>query len=73
MGVADYAKALNLSVEQFFHWSYSRAGHIYPKEPQPDQAFEQYRFWGKLPKYVTSQMRSLKLAETFRRIRAKYP
>jgi len=72
MGVADYAKTLNLSVEQFFHWSYSRAGHLYQKELPPDKAFEQYKFWGKLPMYVVSQMRSLKLAETFRRIREKY-
>jgi len=71
-GVADVAKTLGISVEQFFEWSFMRCGHLYPHEERPQQAFVSYKYWGKLPKYVTSQMRSVRLAETFKKIREKY-
>lgn len=70
-GVADIANILGITVEQFFQWSYMRCGHLYSDEPPPDKAFLQYKYWGRMPKYVVNQMASVRLAETFKKIREK--
>lgn len=72
MKLVQCAKVLDITVERFFYWAWERTGHLYRSEQPPEQAYKLYKMTGMYPAYVRAMIRSVRLAETFKKIRARY-